>query len=159
MDFNSVGRALKTAKVDMQLKSPDGFQLFAYEHPELGWQLTTESEIDGKPTNPSVFHMVGQDSKEFRQRTAELFKLGQKGRKYDFSEAELEGLKTIMAPITGWEYIPWKDDPTDETEKARLLEFNEKNLALFLQRYQPAKTQSSEFVADRANFYSSAKAV
>lgn len=159
MDFNSVGRVLKTAKVDMQLKSPDSFLLFAYEHPQKGWQLTTESEIDGVPTHKSVFHMVGQDSKEFRQRTAELFKLGQKGRKYDFSEAELEGLKTIMAPITGWEYIPWKDNPDDEQEKARLLEFNEKNLALFLQRYQPAKTQSSEFVADRANFYNSAKAV
>ena len=162
MDFNSIGQQVASSTgTKMSIDSPAGLPMFAYEDPKNGWQVTDDQEavqreLKGVQMFPCQFEMVSKDSKEFRRRAAQLYRLSKSNKNYKFSEAEIEAAKTVAAGIVGWSHMVWQDNPSDPKSKTYLIEFNEENLLTVLFGYRAALDKANEFIAERANFFTSA---
>lgn len=158
MDLNAIGSALKSSQAqDMHLLAPDGSPLYAYQHPEKGWQVTTDRDLEGHELFPCLFKMIGIDSKAFRERKAANFNRAQKQRgKVKFSEAEMEAFETVASGVTGWSHIVWNEAPSDPESKGFLIEHDFDNVMKVIMGYPPCFDQADRFISDRANFFDSA---
>jgi len=147
MDFSTISRDLSDSSgTPMQLQSPDGYDMWAYQDGDK-WSVTTQPETVSAECKPVRFLVIGSDSKPFRRRQSELFKLAQNAKKVDFSTAELEGAKTISAGIVGWQNVIWD---------GAQMEFTPDNVEKLLLGYRPAAEQADAFMSDRTNFFTSA---
>ncbi len=143
-DFSTISNdLLATTGTPMQLKSPDGYDTFAYQDGDK-WGLTTTPESEKAECKPSRLFIIGADSKPFRRRQSEMFKVAQDVKNVGFERAEEEGAKTIAAAIVGWENVIWG---------GKQLEFTPENVVMFLLKYRPAAEQVDAFMTDRANFF------
>jgi len=144
MDFSTISRALSdTSGTPMQLKSPDGYDVWAYQDGDK-WSVTTQPESVEAECKPVRFFVIGADSKPFRRRQSEIFKAVRDPQKIGFDKAEEEGAKMISAGIVGWENVIWE---------GKQLEFTPKNVEFLLLNYRPAAEQADAFMTDRTNFF------
>ena len=144
MDFKNISKTLSDSKgVPMQILSPDDRLLYAREV-DGKWELTTE-----ETEFPCELMMVGQDSKEFRERKKEMFgnRSSKSRRAMKFEDAEHEAIETVAAAVVGMHYVVWD---------GAILDHSTANLFQFLDEYRPAFEQANIYIADRSNFFQSA---